>query len=142
MAIGSLALIIIFTIIGLFFDNFRNLILFLSISSTFTSLLITAALVLSIVGWIMARRKNQKKELAQWGVWISVASIVLSIGSIVMTALIVDGRNSSYDYDDFDSYDDWAVDTLSYDYVEPVVEIEEEAIDSIVAVDDSYDYTY
>lgn len=142
MAIGSLALIIIFTIIGLFFDNFRNLILFLSISSTFTSLLITAALVLSIVGWIMARRKNQKKELAQWGVWISVASIVLSIGSIVMTALIVDGRNSSYDYGDFDSYDDWAVDTLSYDYVEPVVEIEEEAIDSIVAVDDSYDYTY
>lgn len=142
MAIGSLALIIIFTIIGLFFDNFRNLILFLSISSTFTSLLITAALVLSIVGWIMARRKNQKKELAQWGVWISVASIVLSIGSIVMTALIVDGRNSSYDYGDFDSYDDWTVDTLSYDYVEPVVEIEEEAIDSIVAVDDSYDYTY
>lgn len=142
MAIGSLALIIIFTIIGLFFDNFRNLILFLSISSTFTSLLITAALVLSIVGWIMARRKNQKKELAKWGVWISVASIVLSIGSIVMTALIVDGRNSSYDYGDFDSYDDWTVDTLSYDYVEPVVEIEEEAIDSIVAVDDSYDYTY
>lgn len=141
MAIGALALIIIFTIIGLFFDNFRNLILFLSISSTFTSLLITAALVLSIVGWIMARRKNQKKELAKWGVWISVGCIVLSIGSIVMTALIVSERNRSvYDYD---YYDDWAVDTLSYDYVEPVVEIEDEALtDSMVVTDDSYDYTY